>query len=259
VGRKRSSKTISQPLFSPALAAALGSYGLVAVLLALISFPGPIHETLYPLMWRAAFPSVTTLKGFVSSQSFGQTFRFWAHPGSITLIAILVSYPFLRRFKISQSGALQAAARATWRSALPATIGVITTVGLSTLMEYCGMTLLLAQGLSAAVGAAFPVFSPLVGMLGAFATGSNTNSNVLFVSLQKNIALLLAVNPILLLSTQTAGGALGSMISPSKLIVGCSTVGLNGKEGQVLRRTLPYGLGISLMVGLLAMGIVLFG
>jgi lactate permease len=259
VGSKKGPQADRQRLFTPPLAAALGSYGLVAVLLALISFPGPVHDALYPILWRAAFPAVTTLKGFVSPQGYGQTFRILAHPGSITLVAILLSYPILRRLKISQPGTLQAAAMATWRSALPATIGVTATVGLSTLMEHCGMTLLLAQGLSAAAGSAYPIFSPLVGMLGAFATGSNTNSNVLFVSLQKNIALLLAVNPILLLSAQTTGGALGSMISPSKLIVGCSTVGLNGKEGEALRRTLPYGLGIGLLVGLLTMGWVLFG
>jgi len=259
VGRKNGSRAGPKSLLTPALAAVLGSYGLVALLLALISFPGPIHDALYPVMWRAAFPAVTTLKGFVSLAGYGQTFRLWAHPGSITLIAILLSYPILRRLKISQPGTLQGALMATWRSALPATIGITATVGLSTLMEHCGMTLLLAQGLSAAVGAAFPIFSPMVGMLGAFATGSNTNSNVLFVSLQKTIALLLAVNPILLISTQTTGGALGSMISPSKLIVGCSTVGLKGKEGEVLRRTLPYALGIGLLVGLLAMGMILFG
>jgi lactate permease len=87
-------------------------------------------------------------------------------------------------------------------------------------------------------------------MVGAFATGSNTNSNVLFVSLQKQIAGLISVVPVILISTQTAGGSLGSMIAPAKLIVGCSNVGLVGKEGQVLRMTLPYGLAIGLLIGL---------
>ena len=51
---------------------------------------------------------------------------------------------------------LVAAARATWRSAAPASLGIITTVGLSTLMEHSGMTQLLAQGLAALMGASFP-------------------------------------------------------------------------------------------------------
>jgi len=124
-------------------------------------------------------------------------------------------------------------------------------VGLSTLMEYCGMTLLLAQGLAALMGPAFPIVSPAIGILGAFATGSNTNSNVLFAPLQKSAALLLGLSPLLLLAAQTAGGSLGSMVAPAKIMVGCSTVGLKGREGEVLRRTLPYGLLIGLGLGLL--------
>jgi lactate permease len=238
------------------LAAALGCYGLLALLMALLAFPGPIHDALYPIIWRVPFPETATLKGFVTPAGYGQAFRPWVYPGSIILVTIALSAVVFRRLGLNHNGSLRAAAADTWRSAAPATIGVITTVGLSSLMEHCGMTLLLAQGLSRAVGAAFPIFSPLVGMLGAFATGSNTNSNALFVSLQKNIALLLSISPVLLISTQTAGGSLGSMISPAKLIIGCSTVGLKGREGEVLRRSLPYGLGIGLLVGLLAMGLV---
>jgi len=76
---------------------------------------------------------------------------------------------------------------------------------------------------------------------------------VLFAPLQKSVAALLAIDPRLLLATQTAGGALGSMIAPAKLIVGCSTVGLKGREGDVLRRTLLYGLGSGLLLGGLAL------
>ncbi|NLF78839.1 MAG: L-lactate permease, partial [Chloroflexi bacterium] len=50
-------------------------------------------------------------------------------------------------------------------------------------------------------------------------------------------------------ASQTTGGALGSMIAPAKIIVGCSTVGLQGRDGDVLRVTLPYGLAIGLGMG----------
>jgi lactate permease len=113
------------------------------------------------------------------------------------------------------------------------------------------MTLLLAEGLTALMQLSYPVVSPWVGMLGAFATGSNNNSNVLFASLQKNAALLLGLDPRWLLAAQTAGGSLGSMIAPAKIIVGCSTVGLKGKDGAVLRITLPYGVVIGLGIGLM--------
>jgi lactate permease len=89
-------------------------------------------------------------------------------------------------------------------------------------------------------------------MLGAFATGSNNNANVLFAPLQNAVAGLLAIEPAVLLAGQTTGGALGSMIAPAKIAVGCSTVGLKGREGDVLRQTLLYGLGIGLLIGGLA-------
>lgn len=114
------------------------------------------------------------------------------------------------------------------------------------------MTMLLAQGLSSALGSFFPLISPLVGVLGAFATGSNNNSNVLFAPLQNSAALLLSIDPRIMLAAQTAGGALGSMIAPAKIIVGCSTAGILGKDGEVLRTTIPYCVGICLLLGLLA-------
>lgn len=115
------------------------------------------------------------------------------------------------------------------------------------------MTLLLARALSDALGAAFPIASPLVGILGAFATGSNNNSNVLFGTLQQNAAMLLGIAPNILIAAQTTGGSLGSMIAPAKLIVACSTAGIKGRDGEVLRVTLPYGLLIGAAIGVVAL------
>ncbi len=113
------------------------------------------------------------------------------------------------------------------------------------------MSYLLAQGLSTVLGSAYPIFSPSVGILGAFATGSNNNSNVLFGSLQKNVAVLLQINPYILTAAQTAGGSLGSMLAPVKIILGCSTVRQVGQEGCILRQTVPCGLVLGLVLGIL--------
>jgi lactate permease len=78
--------------------------------------------------------------------------------------------------------------------------------------------------------------APFIGVLGAFLTGSNNNSNVLFGVLQMETARLMGLNVPLILAAQTAGGSLGSVMSPAKVIVGCSTVGLSQKEGLVMRR-----------------------
>jgi len=118
------------------------------------------------------------------------------------------------------------------------------------------MTYLLAEGLSRSVGRAFPLMAPFIGLLGAFMTGSNTNSNVVFAPLQMETARLLGVNVLVILGAQTTGGALGSMVAPAKIIVGCSTAGLAGREGEVLKRTLLYGVVITLLVGIVAWGVV---
>jgi lactate permease len=81
-------------------------------------------------------------------------------------------------------------------------------------------------------------------------TGSNTNSNVVFGSFQQDAALLLGLSVPIILAAQTAGGALGSVFAPAKVIVGASTVGLGGEEGPVLKKVMAYGLLLVAVVSL---------
>ncbi len=115
-------------------------------------------------------------------------------------------------------------------------------VGMAVVMTHAGMTNLLAQGLSLSFGPIYPLISPFIGALGAFITGSNNNSNVLFAVLQMNTAQLLGLPVPLILGAQTAGGSLGSIMAPAKVIVGCSTVGLQKEEGRVVGKVIAYGL-----------------
>jgi lactate permease len=234
------------------LTGALLSYGGLALLMTVLALVQPLRALLNPVVWQMNFPQVATLAGFVTPAGPGQAFRWLLHPGASILLVGVLSYLGYRRWGHCAAGTWRVALAATWRAAAPSSVGILSMVGLAALMDHCGMTMLLAQGLSALMGQAFPIASPLVGILGAFATGSNNNSNVLFGSLQKSAALLLGIDPRILLAAQTAGGSLGSMIAPAKIIVGCSTVGLKGRDGDVLRHTLPYGLVIGLVLGVLA-------
>jgi lactate permease len=121
------------------------------------------------------------------------------------------------------------------------------------IMDHCQMIYILAEGISRAFGSIYPLVSPWIGLLGAFMTGSNTNSNVVFGVLQQETAQLAGISAALMLAAQTTGGALGSMIAPAKILVGCSTVGLAGKEGPVLKATLRYGLIITGIIGIITM------
>ncbi len=116
-------------------------------------------------------------------------------------------------------------------------------VGVAAVMTASGMTNLLARGLSQSIPrAVYPAVAPFIGVLGAFLTGSNNNSNVLFGVLQMETARLLGLNVPLVLAAQTAGGSLGSVMSPAKVIVGCSTVGLTNQEALVMRKLVPIEL-----------------
>jgi lactate permease len=131
-------------------------------------------------------------------------------------------------------------------------LGIAAMVGMATTMEHAGMTRLLADGIARAAGAAFPLVSPFVGALGAFMTGSNTNSNVIFGGLQQQVALLTGANALVILAAQTAGAALGSIFAPAKIIVACSTVDLGGKEGEALGATLRLGLAVIAVLAIAA-------
>jgi len=114
------------------------------------------------------------------------------------------------------------------------------------------MTDALAEGLSSAMGCVFPALSPWMGALGAFMTGSNTNSNVVFAALQMRTAELLGFPVAIILAAQTSGAALGSVIAPTKVVVGASTGGMAGREGEIMRKLLAYIGILILLISLLA-------
>ena len=120
------------------------------------------------------------------------------------------------------------------------------------------MTFLLAEGVSKLLGPVYPLLSSAVGTLGAFMTGSNTNSNVIFGMFQKQTAELAGLSVVVILGAQTTGGSIGSMLAPAKILVGCSTVGLAGREGPVLAITMKYGVIITAIIGLVALIVHLF-
>ncbi|MCB6184871.1 L-lactate permease [Leeia sp. TBRC 13508] len=116
--------------------------------------------------------------------------------------------------------------------------------------NYSGMSSTLALVL-AATGSAFPFFSPFLGWLGVFLTGSDTSSNALFSSLQATTAHQLGVSDTLLVAANTTGGVTGKMISPQSIAVACAAVGLVGKESDLLRFTLKHSLIFCSFVGIM--------
>jgi L-lactate transport len=128
------------------------------------------------------------------------------------------------------------------------TIGLV--LGFAFIANYSGMSSTLGLAF-AATGGLFPFFSPFLGWLGVFLTGSDTSSNALFANLQSVTAQQIGVNPILTIGANTTGGVTGKMISPQSIAVACAAVGLIGKESDLFRFTLKHSLFFAALIGII--------
>jgi lactate permease len=216
---------------------------LVTIVLAAQLLP-PVRDFLGQVVIRMQFPELTTARGWVTPAGTGRTINVFGHAGALLTYASLVTYALFYRQGRYAPRTASRIARTVVRRATGSSLGIAAMVGMAVTMEHAGMTHLLADGVARVAGPAFPLIAPFIGALGAFITGSNTNSNVVFGGLQQHVAALVGVSPLIILAAQTAGGAVGSLFAPAKVIVGCSTVELGGKEGPVLQAAMRYGLAI---------------
>jgi len=233
---------------------ALSAYLVLVVLAFGVNLIEPLSVILNSVQLTLPFSEVSTAYGWITPAENGRAITVFAHPGAILLYASIIAYVIYRRAGYYQPGAARRIWQKTVKGAVNSSLGIMAMVGMAVLMSHAGMTNLLAQGLSESVGKTFyPAVAPFIGALGAFITGSNNNSNVLFGALQKRAAELLGLPVTVILGAQTAGGSLGSVMAPAKVIVGCSTVGLSDQEGVVMRPVLGYGLIPVAVVAVIAM------
>jgi lactate permease len=237
---------------------AFSAYYVLIVVVTVFTLIPTLHDAADFFTVTFRFPATATAKGWITESS-SYEFNVLGHPGAYLCYTILFAWLIYRATGHLQKGAFVAALKSTWRSGVPTGLGILFMVIMAMVMTYSGMTFLLARGAIALTGTAYPLLSPFVGLLGCFMTGSNTNSNVLFGVLQRDIAILLDKDPYILAALQTTGGALGSMIAPAKVLVGCATAGLSGREGEVLSVTIKYCLLMVALVSLIGWLVLTLG
>jgi len=115
------------------------------------------------------------------------------------------------------------------------------------------MPLAMASFIAGIAGSVWPVFSPFVGVLGTFMAGSNAVSNMLFTLFQYAVAEESGFPPLLIVSMQNVGGAIGNMVGVHNIIAACATVGLTGLEGELLKKNIIPVIIMGLMVGIIGM------
>lgn len=190
---------------------------------------------LFVLATRLIPPLQQLLSGLELAWSLDETFRGTFqplyHPGTMLFLGF-----FAGAFINGHGGLVGAALASALRRLLPVALALLVMLALSRLMVHSGMIAELASAASGA-GPAWPVVAPLIGVLGTFITGSATASNILFTELQLSTAASLSLPPLTLAAAQGFGAAIGNVIAPHNIIAGSATVGLFGREGEILAHT----------------------
>jgi lactate permease len=232
-------------------------YYILLVLTLGISLIYPLKKFLGQWTWSISFPATTTGYGLISPEvlSYG-TFKPLVHGATFLFASAVIGYFIFHSKGYIKTGGLRRILSSTVEQCIPATIAMIALVALSVLMRETGQVIVLAYGVGNATGEYFAFMSPFIGVLGAFMTGSNTAANILFSNFQQTAANVIGASPAAMLAAQTAGAAAGNTIAPGNVLLGTTTVGILGQEGDVLRVTMVVALGLAAVIGLAVLAIL---
>lgn len=237
--------------------------GLTAI--ALASAIPSVSEALGQFEVGFAFPAAET--GFVELEAADpySPLALLTHPGSIILVGVLIAWGIYRhrgyyeewQQTVRESSSLEEKSsirRGLFENAVPASLAIVLLVTMATVMLETGQIRVLAMGIAAVLpGAVYTFGANTIGVLGAFITGSNTASNILFAPLQAETASALDLPESTILGAQMSGGGLGNAISPSNVVLGTGTAGIVGREGEVLRITMKWTLLVSVLLGVMTL------
>lgn len=178
-------------------------------------------------------------------------------PGGILLAVVLVT-AVLHRMKL---GELKAAFSDSSKTILGAGFVLIFTIPMVRILINSGvngsdlvsMPVAMARFVADGVGGVYPFFAPMVGALGAFIAGSNTISNLMLSDFQFNVANQLGVSTAFMVALQAVGAAAGNMIAIHNVVAASATVGLLGREGTTIRKTILPTIYYLVATGLIAL------
>lgn len=241
-----------------ALGIALSGYAILIIVTLVVQMIPAVKQMLGGLVIQVKFPELVTRLGHVTPAVASKPISLLNHAGAVLLYASIMAYLVYRLAGRYKPGAVRSILRGTVKRVKAPSLSITLMVCMAVVMELSGMTEALARGLAQVAGTFFPLIAPWIGALGAFMTGSNTNSNVVFALLQVRTAQLLAYPIAIILAGQTSGAGLASVVAPAKIVVGTSTADLTGREGEVMRKMLPYIIVLVLLTSLLTeMGVLI--
>lgn len=242
-------------------------YILLTVIALLVLTIEPIDEALGRLSLGLPFPQVTTGYGIQNAASASYSpLALLTHPGAFLVLTAGITWlvyrsrGYFRMWTARSDAAPVGILRGTLADAVPASVPIIGFLMMAKFMDHSGQNQVLALGISAVAPAlAFAFLSNGIGALGAFMTSSSTSSNVLFAPLQQTIAHLHGLPETTIIASQSAGGAIGNAIAPANVVLGASTAGISGQEGEIIRKALPWTIAAIILTGIATVIMVVFG
>ncbi|MCD8018584.1 MAG: L-lactate permease [Clostridiales bacterium] len=226
-------------------------YFLLSAITLIVLLVTPINTFLSKISFGFAFPETSTGYGYINeaTESFS-AFTPFTHASMFLFVSAMIGLIYYKRHGWIHEGGVKRIFIKSISMTMPSGIAVIGLVIMSRIMSGTGQTVVLANGIANVLGKAYLILAPFVGLLGTFMTGSNMSSNILFGDFQLTTANLLDVNASAVLGAQSAGGAIGSAVSPSKIILGTTTANILGSEGEVLKRLLVITIPATILIGL---------
>lgn len=178
-------------------------------------------------------------------------------PGGI-LVAVVLATFFLHGMKVRE---LTAAVGESSKVLVGAGFVLLFTVPMVRILinsgvntaELASMPITMARYVADSVGSVYPLLAPSIGALGAFIAGSNTVSNMMLSQFQFGVAQNLGISGALIVAAQAVGAAAGNMVAIHNVVAASATVGLLGREGTTLRKTVWPTLYYVLVSGLLTL------
>ena len=242
----------SEELPDMTLVQAFVPYFVLSAITLIVLVVKPINSFLGQISFGFSFPETVTGYGYVNAavEKFSALTPF-THASMFLFVSAMIGLIYYKKNGWIKEGGVKRVFVKSISMTMPSGIAVIGLVIMSKIMDGTGQTQVLANGIASVLGNVYVILAPFVGLLGTFMTGSNMSSNILFGGFQMTTANLLHLDPAPILGAQSAGGAIGSAVSPSKIILGTTTAGILGSEGEVLKRIIVITVPVAIIIGLI--------
>ena len=173
------------------------------------------------------------------------TFSWINTPGVVIFIAAICGGLIQKASWFEMAGVLGFTLKKYWRTF----VTICSVLATAKVMIYSGMISDIARSTVVATGPVYPFVAPLIGVLGAFITGSGTSTNVLFGNLQLETALSLNLNPYWITAANVMGAGIGKMVCPQNIAIGAGAIGSTGSDSKILAAVFKYFIIYALLAG----------